>query len=453
MTNCWGRSAKRLIVPKSSLQPKGEFPILPVELRANGSSEGAVSDTEDGTAPRDIAQLWPQARRWRAAVAIAVVLVAGFFLVRYLGGFAGSDRIAGVSIEENWNQTIQSLGVSPIFPPEEDLVVGDVLAVIVDDVDPDPVAQDDTVVKKAFISRSVKLAHIDVAAELDRAYKDLPVFPAIAASTGASPKLRESVARIFTDAVLQGNLPRAAFPRLRIQGVSNASGGVALNGNSASYGAGSQQVEEFELSDVRTYGLPSVAALEVFTNFCEGEGKAICSEKTARKHLERVVGDRIDRQYLHKSGEFRYALEIEIVMVYRVYLTSSIVNLRRSTASQTGGLFGGWPFAASPPPPVPAYAPPPYTPPYTPPEVKPTEVKPADAAGTAAAEQIRILSSRLAELEARLARVRSGGAINYESFFGNESSLEGKFERPVAIGYRSVRGAFTRDGTAQTAQQ
>jgi hypothetical protein len=35
--------------------------------------------------------------------------------------------------------------------------------------------------------------------------------------------------------------------------------------------------------------------------------------------------------------------------------------------------------------------------------------------------------------------------LNYESFFGNESSLEGKFERPVAIGYRGVKHDFPQD--------
>ena len=166
-----------------------------------------MSETNDGAAPRDITQLWPQARRWRIFVLLVVVVAVGFFAVRYFSGIAAQGRFAEVSIEENWNQTIQSLGVSPIFPPEEDLVVGDVLAVVVRDVDPDPEAQADTVEKKAFISRSVKLAHIDVAAALDKAYKDLPVFPAIGAAAappnGNPPKLRESVARIFTDAVLQ----------------------------------------------------------------------------------------------------------------------------------------------------------------------------------------------------------------------------------------------------------
>ena len=47
--------------------------------------------------------------------------------------------------------------------------------------------------------------------------------------------------------------------------------------------------------------------------------------------------------------------------------------------------------------------------------------------------------------ERKLAGVKSGGALNFESFFGNESSLEGKFERPVAIGYRSVKHEFPTD--------
>ena len=149
--------------------------------------------------------------------------------------------------------------MSPIFPPEEDLVVGDVLAVVVRDVDIDSHVQTDAIAGRAFVNRSVKLAHVDVSRALDAAYQNLPVFPA---TVGTVVPLRSGVARAFSDAVLLTNLPRAAFPRLKIQGLSSAAGGISAGGSgSASYGAGSQRVEEFELSDVRAYGLPSVAAL------------------------------------------------------------------------------------------------------------------------------------------------------------------------------------------------
>jgi hypothetical protein len=359
----------------------------------------------------------PVRMRWIGIVFLVVVLVGGFFLVNYLGGTASRRPVAEASIEDNWNRTIKSLGVSPIFPPEEDLVVGDVLAVVVRDVDIDSHEQTNAVARKAFVNRTVKLAHVDVAQALDAAYQNLPVFPA---TLGTVLPLRSGVARAFSDAVLLSNLPRAAFPRLKIQGVSNAAGGIAADGSgSASYGAGSQRVEEFELSDVRAYGLPSVAALQLFEAYCADPKTAeVCLEMTARKHHinQRYVDDR--------SGDYRYALEVEIVMVYRVYLTGSITDLRRTEDSKKGGLMALWPFGSSQ-------------------SAAPVVAAPASTPVTGdTASQIQALNDKLADIERRLAGVKNGGALSYQSFFGNESSLEGKFERPVAIGYRGVKHDF-----------
>jgi len=279
------------------------------------------------------------------------------------------------------------------------------------------------IAKKAFVNRSVKLAHVDVSQALDVAYQNLPVFPA---TVGTVLPLRSGVARTFSDAVLLGNLPRAAFPRLKIQGVSNAAGGVSAGSGSASYAAGSQRVEEFELSDVRAYGLPSVVALQLLDAYCaKPETADVCLEATARKHLQRVVGDHVTQRFVDdRSGDYRYALEVEIVMVYRVYLTGSITDLRRTEDNKKGGLMALWPFGSSQSAPAATVAAP-----------------SAPAAGDTAG-QIQALNDKLAEIERKLAGVRNGGAMNYESFFGNESSLEGKFERPVAIGYRGVKHDF-----------
>lgn len=374
----------------------------------------------------------PVRSRWIGVVFLVALLVGGFFLVRYLGGAASRRPFAEASIEDNWNRTIRSLGVSPIFPPEEDLVVGDVLAVVIGDVDIDSHVQTNAVARKAFVNRTVKLAHVDVSQALDTAYKNLPVFPA---TVGTALPLRSGVDRTFSDAVLLSNLPRAAFPRLKIQGVSNAAGGVSADGSgSASYAAGSQRVEEFELSDVRAYGLPSVAALQLFEAYCADPKTAeVCLEMTARKHLQRVVGDHINQRYVDdRSGDYKYALEVEIVMVYRVYLTGSITDLRRTEDSKKGGLMALWPFGSSQ-----------STAPAAP--AAPVAAPASVPASGDAASQIQALNDKLADIERRLAGVKNGGAINYESFFGNESSLEGKFERPVAIGYRGVKHDFSLD--------
>jgi hypothetical protein len=401
-----------------------------------------VSDTNSGT------RHWFASgrSRWVAVVLLVAVLVAGFFIVRHLSGIGSVKAFAEVSVEESWNKTISNLGITPIFPPEEDLVVGDVLAAVVRDVDietnPDAhdVGIDTKVARKALVSRPVKLAHVDVSKELDNAYGNLPVFPA---TVGTVTPLRLGVARAFSDAVLLSNVPRAAFPRLKIQGVSNAAAGLSADGKgSASYAAGSQEVEEFELSDVRTYGLPSVAALRVFKDFCAAKETAeVCLEATARKHLEQVAGDEINRKFLDlRSGDYRYAIDVQIVMVYRVYLTSSIVDLRRTAANQKGGLMALWPFGSSQDAAAPA-APAPYRAP----------ANPVTLDGSTA-EQVQALTDRLADVEQKLSKVKGGGAVVYESSSGRESALEGKFERPVAIGYRSVKRDFALDTPPQPAQ-
>ena len=91
------------------------------------------------------------------------------------------------------------------------------------------------------------------------------------------------------------------------------------------------------------------SALQLFDAFCaKPETADVCQEATARKHLQRVVGDHINQRFVDdRSGDYRYALEVEIVMVYRVYLTGSIVDLRRTADSQKGGLSALWPFGSS----------------------------------------------------------------------------------------------------------
>jgi len=399
----------------------------------------------------------PARGRWVGVAFLAAVLVAGFFTVRHLGRVAPVNALAEASVEANWNKTIANLGITPIFPPEEDLVVGDILAAVVRDVDiqVNPDVQDVTVdtkmARRALVSRPVKLAHVDVSKELDEAYGNLPVFPATigtAPSTaGTAPLLRSGVARIFSDAVLLSNVPRAAFPRLKIQGVDNAAAGLSAGQGSASYGAGSQEIEEFELSDVRTYGLPSVVALKVFQKFCAApETSDVCLEATARKHLEQVAGDEINRKFINvQTQDYQYAIEVQIVMVYRVYLTSSIVDLRRTAANQKGGLMAWWPFGSSqePAPIAPAPVAPPPAPAPTPAAV-PASTAPSNGG---APDPVLALNNRLADVERKLATVKSGGTLVYESSYGKESSLEGKFERPVAIGYRSVKRDFALDKT------
>jgi hypothetical protein len=56
--------------------------------------------------------------------------------------------------------------------------------------------------------------------------------------------------------------------------------------------------------------------------------------------------------------------------------------------------------------------------------------------------ELTALKKRLEEVEQQLAKAQTGAAIAYDSSSGREALLNEIFDRPVAIGYRSVRLDF-----------
>jgi hypothetical protein len=381
-------------------------------------------------------------KRWILIAIAAVGCVGAYVLVNQLTPDPTQDEPT-VSLQEDWDRTIRRYGIEPIFPPEEDLTAGDILAVVVADNDDDPTltAKDKSVDKAPFLRRSVKLTHLDIRKALEEEYGLLPVFPTPPsppegtqqkADPNASVPAR-IVARQFSGEILQSNLPLAAFPSLKIEGVNTA--GVGLSAGSradAKYLKSTRGVDQLQLKEMRTYGLSAVRALELLMKHC-AQAENNCSEATARKHLERVVGDRINARYTDpndKAGNSKYAMTVEIVMVNRVYLSRSIVHLRRSATLRGGEILGQRDDTKK----------------DTPPEQPASTPQSANERA-----EYDAMKKQVAQLQKQLADARGGGSIVYESSSGNEISLEEKFDRPVAIGYRAVRYDFPAPATEPVA--
>jgi len=352
------------------------------------------------------------------------------------------------SLEEGWNDTIRKLHIEPRFPPEEDFVVGDLWAIVNDDdFGADPY-RDFKVDKESFSQRAVKLAHIDVNMALNEEYAQLPIIlnasnpappssqgttapatdakpspPQGAAATKADDKSSAKLIRDFKTGISHKDLPFAAFPGLKIQGTTTASAGLAAKGFWGGFGASDRQVEELELGEVRTYGLPTIRATELLDEYCNAEKtKHHCSEETARKQLRWYTRNRsLEKHVINANGDEDYILAIEIVMVYRVYVTSSIKNLSQLTRAQQGGAR----FTTTEQPEPPSTAP-----------------SPATGSDTDAMKQ------RIGELERQLASVRKSNAALAETGYNRESSFQVAFERPVAIGFRGIR--LDLDGAKKT---
>jgi len=212
---------------------------------------------------------------------LGALAVGSYFLVQWLTSDPLQEAEV-LSLEAAWADAMGKYGLEPVFPPQEDIAVGDVLAVVVADDDTDPEAVDKKLDRRSpLLKRSVKLAHIEVRPELETAYAMVPSFPASESlmpagkpspsSTDPPPK-PSSVARLFTAGVHEGDLPRAAFSSLKIQGINSAAAGVSAGSRgSVKFGASKEALEELHLAEVSTYGLPSISALEVLTAYCTGE--------------------------------------------------------------------------------------------------------------------------------------------------------------------------------------
>src|SRR6266436_3219607 len=97
-------------------------------------------------------------RWWYSLIAVSLAVVgAGVWLVRQ----PAPQPVP--NIEAAWNEAISRLGIDPVYPPEEDLVVGDLLAGVISDDEPDPIETKDDKLKlhrdSPFLRRTVKIAH------------------------------------------------------------------------------------------------------------------------------------------------------------------------------------------------------------------------------------------------------------------------------------------------------
>jgi hypothetical protein len=366
---------------------------------------------------------WPETLGIVGALVVGAVIL--FFSIRSLSSAPTESR---EDIEVAWGDAIGRFKIEPVFPPEEDVAVGDVLAYVVDDKIGDPKSIDK---RTPSVKRSVKIAHVDVRDELETTYSELDAFPAAlkspvneAPGAGHQGETPRSVGRSFkTGRVLESDLPRAAFARLKGSFSATAGGALTANGQAqASFGGSSQGTQEFKLSEVSTYGLPSSRALKKLHEYCkEGSNKDDCNEATYRQYLWPILGDRIYLKNLDLSGKDVYAVDIRLVIVNRVYLARSIVHRRLIGDSEGGGFFAGLLSGGTGRTDHPA----------------PQEQPPSPNASTAPTDET--LRKKIEGLEKQVSDMQYGGGLSAQRSRSDESEFDtGMLDRPVAFGFRYV---------------
>ncbi|MBK1661967.1 hypothetical protein [Paracraurococcus ruber] len=257
----------------------------------------------------------PGRPRWHAALAAGLVLAGGaaaiLLLVRPFE--APPPPIETVDVATAWADSIARLGIEPVFPPTEDLQVGDLWAVA------------DAGGRSPLLSRAVRLARLDLRPDILAAQRGAPVFAATAPGRPEEPA--RGLDR-FEAEVPPGEriaLRIAAFPGISIRHSVKAAARAGAAGGLLDGSRTGAATEEITIRTAETYGVDAGEGYGRLVAFCAEPRTALyCDEGFARQVLEAVFGPQIVA-----------AASIRLTLVVRVFLTRELTQ-RRGTEDERG---------------------------------------------------------------------------------------------------------------------
>jgi hypothetical protein len=267
-----------------------------------------------------ISSLWTATKPWLAVAAVAAVVC--FFIIYFVRPFEKLPDPLSDDVATAWNESIARLGIIPVYPPAEDVEVGDVWAVVANSED------------SPLLGKAIRIDHIDLRKEVLNATSST-VFPDtsdIADGAKFRKQERKELARAAADDRIL--LTLAAFPGVTItHGVR--SGGAAGNA-SGWFGAQRDEktVEQIRIKAAETYGVSAVDAVLKLDDWCgAAKTKTFCTDRTLRKLLGYTVSDK-----LLATKDEKYTSRLQIRLVTRVFLMREIEHMRSANAAGGGAV-------------------------------------------------------------------------------------------------------------------
>jgi hypothetical protein len=316
----------------------------------------------------------------------AFAVVAAFVLLD-VRPFEPPPPLSNEALAASWNESISRLGISPLYPPQEDFQVGDLMAVIVG-------AENTSLLRK-----SVRVAHVDMRDLILKEQEDRLVFADTVVAKEDDPiriSDRLSVVPPPSDRVA---LTLAAFPGFTIRYSSGRNASARTSRFSLTGTRNDEQVEEIRIPLAETYGVSSASAVERLEDWCSREeSRQHCTSELARTTLQFTFGERILAEV---DGVQPH---VELVLITKVYLMRQIEQRRISNSNRNVGA-----------------------------------TVPLDSSGSAVPGSGSSASSSAAESAAGRVAASAGGAqADASRNLSTEITLRRSFPRPIAFGYRSV---------------
>lgn len=224
-------------------------------------------------------------------------------------------------VPKSWNAAIERLGITPLYPPQEDVFVGDVFLAI------NPSKQKfrdfpDDIQRDSMIGRSVKVGHLDFT-EFMRRPPDARYFGDNARNTDGSLALLQPRRETDKDSLDAGKvvLSDLLFPAITLERDGTFSGVERYLGLSAS----AASTEKIVLSHVQSYSADAYLSSTSLRAFCADKTtRGFCIEKSARTQLAYMIDDDILRTAKTDDGDTAYLFDIRIFVIYKIYLARGL---------------------------------------------------------------------------------------------------------------------------------
>ena len=343
-------------------------------------------------------------RKWFWQLAVAILVMA--FILIVVRPF---DRVSDPSAEdvaEAWNASIQRLGILPVFPPEEDLHVGDIWAVVADADD------------RPLLGKAVRLHHIDMRRELLEANRGLPIFADTTKPVGVDGLPSQDLKEVQVDNAARDErigLTLTAFPGITINHSTRSAGSLGWGIGSLGAQRDDDSVEEIRIRTAETYGVPAVVGVLRLDKWCD-ENKIYCTDEFIRRIMAYSVSERL----LRINTSDQYTTRLQLRLVTRVFLTREIEHRRLWTGSRGGvAQFTVEPTKSNAEPSTPNVG------------AKSPETSKDARSGAA-------LNDLAQSVNSVAAGSKSGATTTTLQSDGTVVSLHQIFQRPVVIGYRAV---------------
>ncbi|MEB2843065.1 hypothetical protein GAO09_27005 [Rhizobiales bacterium RZME27] len=265
-----------------------------------------------------------------------VTFLASVVVILGLLGLPSKIREENIAIV--WNDAIARLQIEPIYPPQEDLYVGDVFLTLQQSAG----AAETSIgkVSKVFAGRGIRIANIPLRDNITKAPYMLDL--AGRAGTVGSPAERPIAAvgpqsDAFDPARMAVTLSSVAFPGFSVKHHVHARTGWLPFG----FDRQSSETEEIAISSIHTYSVPAPESIRQLLLYCKSEATGInCTDDFARAQLAYSLGEDVNRQV---NGQYIY--QINVSLVRQVFLAGKIKSTRHSgenlTATVGRGKAGG----------------------------------------------------------------------------------------------------------------